>query len=52
MKAFPSLKKLRAAQQEDIEKVPGIGPSLAASIVEVVHTHGGGVNMTTGEILT
>ncbi|MFL6089170.1 MAG: excinuclease ABC subunit UvrC [Aeromicrobium sp.] len=53
MKAFGSVKKIRAATVEDVAKVPGIGRATAESIVSqlVRTTPGPGVNMATGEIV-
>jgi excinuclease ABC subunit C len=50
---FGSLKKLRAATVEEVTAVPGIGPQLAAAIVDTVGSGGDApaVNVTTGEIL-
>ena len=52
-KAFPSLKKLRAASLEDLAELPGIGPSTAAAIVAaLIHDVPGVVtNTATGEIV-
>ncbi|HOQ53661.1 MAG TPA: helix-hairpin-helix domain-containing protein, partial [Micropruina sp.] len=49
---FGSMKKLRAASVDELAQVPGIGPRLAAAILEamaepVAET----VNLTTGEVL-
>ncbi|MEO6998308.1 MAG: excinuclease ABC subunit UvrC, partial [Terracoccus sp.] len=54
LRAFGSVKRLRAASAEDIMAVNGIGPSLASAIV--THLAEGGppepaVNLTTGEVL-
>ena len=52
---FGSVSKIRAAGEEEIAQVPGIGPALAATIV--VHLRAGAeatpptVNLSTGEIL-
>ena len=52
LKHFGSLKKLRAAAPEDLAQVPGIGPRLAAVIVEALAEPAGeAVNLTTGEVL-
>lgn len=49
---FGSLKKLRAASVDDIGKVPGFGPVLAAAVVAALGSQEPGVaiNMTTGEV--
>ncbi|MFC6707235.1 excinuclease ABC subunit UvrC [Flexivirga alba] len=54
LREFGSVKRLRAASVEQIEAVPGIGPTLAAT----VHSHlreddatTPAVNLTTGEVL-
>ena len=51
-KAFPTLTKLRAAQEADIAAVPGIGPKVAAAIVAALKgdAPGASVNVMTGEI--
>ncbi len=53
LKHFGSVKKVRAASAAEIAEVPGIGPKLAATIVESLVNNGqnGGVNVTTGELL-
>ncbi|MDQ2757443.1 MAG: excinuclease ABC subunit UvrC [Actinomycetota bacterium] len=55
LKAFGSVKKLRAATVEEVEQVPGIGPSLAATVVARLRaddaTRTPAVNLTTGEVL-
>jgi excinuclease ABC subunit C len=51
MKAFPSLKKLRAASEEEIAQVPGFGPGLAAKVADVVRDKPDAINLTTGEIV-
>jgi excinuclease ABC subunit C len=53
LKAFGSVKKLRAASAEDIANVPGIGPATAESIVAALagDTPAPAVDMATGEIL-
>jgi len=52
---FGSVKRLRAATPEEIQEVPGIGPSLATAIVVALArdtaTKPASVNVTTGEIL-
>ena len=51
---FGSVKKIPAATAEEIAQVPGIGPALAATIVERLHAQQAqqpAVNLTTGEIL-
>src|SRR5690625_399019 len=37
LRGLGSVKKIRAASVEEIQTVPGIGPSLAATIVETLH---------------
>ena len=54
LKAFGSVKRVRAAGADDLQAVPGIGPALASAIV--THLAGAGpgeptVNVTTGEVL-
>jgi len=51
MRAFGSLKKLRQATVDEIEQVPGFGPSLAQAVVEAVKLKPEAINLTTGEIL-
>ena len=56
LKEFGSVKKLRAASVQDLQRVPGIGPALAVSVHEQLASKSGeanapAVNMTTGEIL-
>ncbi|MDR0782230.1 MAG: excinuclease ABC subunit C, partial [Propionibacteriaceae bacterium] len=51
LKAFPSLKALRAASADEIALVPGFGPRLAAAVVEAVAKKPEAINLTTGEIL-
>jgi excinuclease ABC subunit C len=55
VKHFGSLKKLRAAEVEEIARVPGIGPQTAAAIKDAVtrangHTGAQAVNTATGEL--
>ncbi len=55
MKHFGSFKKLRAATEDEVAEVPGIGPRIAAAIVEVVAEAGRSgqtvaVNTATGEV--
>ena len=55
VKHFGSLKKLRAAEVEEIAQVPGIGPRTASAIKDAVartsgQTDGETVNTATGEI--
>jgi excinuclease ABC subunit C len=55
VKHFGSLKKLRAAEADEIAQVPGIGPRTAAAIKDAVermgsHTGRQTVNTATGEI--
>ena len=51
-KAFPSLTKLRAADEAGIAAVPGIGPKMAATIASALRSDSPGpsVNVMTGEI--
>jgi excinuclease ABC subunit C len=55
MTRFGSLKRLRAADADQIAEVPGIGPRTAAAIVAALHRDDApaapAVNMTTGEVL-
>ncbi|HVK44312.1 MAG TPA: excinuclease ABC subunit UvrC [Micropruina sp.] len=52
LKHFGSLKKLRAAAPDELAQVPGIGPRLAATIVEALAAPAAeAVNLTTGEVL-
>jgi len=55
LKAFGSVKRLRAASVEEVGQVPGIGPSLAATVVQRLGadtaTRTPAVNLTTGEVL-
>jgi excinuclease ABC subunit C len=57
LKHFGSLKRLRAATAEEVQEVPGIGPTTAAVIVATLHrpsdqaTSLPPVNVATGEIL-
>lgn len=51
-KHFGSMKKIRAADANELAQVKGIGPKLAQTIRESLEgTSSGAVNMTTGEIL-
>jgi len=56
MKHFGSFKKLRTASAEEVAEVPGIGPTIAAAIVDVVAEAGRSgqtvaVNTATGEVI-
>ncbi|MGD9955895.1 MAG: excinuclease ABC subunit UvrC [Candidatus Nanopelagicales bacterium] len=53
LRQFTSLKRLRAASAEELATVPGIGPTLAAAVVEALAADAPApaVNVTTGEIL-
>jgi excinuclease ABC subunit C len=55
VKHFGSLRKLRAAEVDEIAQVPGIGPRTATAIKDAVERAGGqtgrqAVNTATGEI--
>lgn len=48
---FGSIKRLREASVEEIAKVPGFGPKLAATVQQAVAgTAGEAINVTTGEV--
>lgn len=53
IKHFGSVKKLRAASEDDIGSVPGIGPQLAATVFSALaaETVAPAVNTATGEII-
>ena len=53
LKHFGSVRKVREANVEEIAAVPGVGPKLAATILDAVAQSGqnGGINVTTGELL-
>jgi excinuclease ABC subunit C len=55
MRRFGSLKRLRAADADEIAEVSGIGPRTAAAIVTALHRDDAAppsaVNVTTGEVL-
>ncbi len=53
LRAFGSVKRVRAAEVDEIQQVPGIGPALAGTIHQALHTEPGSpsVDATTGEIL-
>jgi excinuclease ABC subunit C len=55
LRHFGSVKKVRAASEEQIREVPGIGPSLAATIAQTLAAQAAqsvpAVNVTTGEVL-
>jgi excinuclease ABC subunit C len=54
LRQFGSLKRLRAASLEEIESVPGIGPTIAQAVLDALASAtppAPGVNVTTGEIL-
>ena len=52
LRAFGSVKKIRAAGVADLMAVPGIGPALAQVILDTLGTPGApAVNVTTGELL-
>ncbi|MDF1487880.1 excinuclease ABC subunit UvrC [Tessaracoccus caeni] len=49
---FGSLRKLRAASEDEIAQVPGFGPTLAKAVKEAVAGTGGeAINLTTGEVI-
>jgi excinuclease ABC subunit C len=51
---FGSLKKLRAATEDEIAAVPGMGPQLARAVVQALAERdtAPAINATTGEILS
>jgi excinuclease ABC subunit C len=54
LKAFGSLKRLRAASAEELATVPGIGPTLAATIAAQLASDRAdvpAVNLSTGEVI-
>ncbi|MCL2784531.1 MAG: excinuclease ABC subunit UvrC [Propionibacteriaceae bacterium] len=51
LKAFGSLKKLRAASVEEIALVPGFGPGLAAGVAQAVRVKDEAINLATGELI-
>ena len=51
LRAFGTLKQLRAATAEEIAQVPGFGPGLAQAVVEAVRDKPDAINLTTGEVL-
>ena len=54
LRTFGSVKKLRAASVEEIQAVPGIGPTLAAAVLTALAAPdeaAPAVNLTTGEVL-
>ena len=53
LQQFGSLKKLRAAGVEEIATVPGIGPTIAQSVIDTLMATApvAGVNVSTGEII-
>ncbi len=53
LRQFGSLKRLRAASVEELESVPGIGPTVAQAVVDALAASAPApaVNVTTGEIL-
>jgi excinuclease ABC subunit C len=55
LRHFGSVKKVRGASEEQIREVPGIGPSLAATIAQTLAAQAAqsvpAVNVTTGEVL-
>lgn len=52
IKAYPSMKKLRAASAEEIAELPGFGIKTAEGIVDALaaEPEGQSINMTTGEV--
>ena len=56
LRHFGSVKRLKEASLEQIREVPGIGPTLAATIHVTVHDPATqtapAIDMTTGEMLT
>ncbi|HET8600255.1 MAG TPA: excinuclease ABC subunit UvrC [Segeticoccus sp.] len=57
LKHFGSVKKIRLADVEEIQQVPGIGPALAESVHRALGEEGSdaaqpAVNVTTGEVLS
>ncbi|MFN8148897.1 MAG: excinuclease ABC subunit UvrC [Candidatus Nanopelagicales bacterium] len=53
LRQFGSLKRLRAASLEELESVPGIGPTVAQAVLDALAASAPApaVNVTTGEIL-
>jgi len=53
LRQFGSLKRLRAATVDELESVPGIGPTVAQAVVDALAASAPApaVNVTTGEIL-
>jgi excinuclease ABC subunit C len=55
LRHFGSVKRLKEAPVEQIQEVPGIGPTLAQTIAVALHVPGPdaepAVNVTTGEVL-
>ncbi|MFN8156655.1 MAG: excinuclease ABC subunit UvrC [Candidatus Nanopelagicales bacterium] len=53
LRQFGSLKRLRAASLEELESVPGIGPTVAQSVLDALAASAPApsVNVTTGEIV-
>ena len=53
LRQFGSLKRLRAASVEELESVPGVGPTVARAVVAALasSTPEPAINTTTGEIL-
>jgi excinuclease ABC subunit C len=53
LRQFTSLKRLRAATAEELATVPGIGPTLAAAVVEALAADAPApaINVSTGEIV-
>ncbi|WP_420175702.1 excinuclease ABC subunit UvrC [Luteococcus sp. OSA5] len=53
LKHFGSLRKLRAATEEEIALVPGFGPKLAAAVSQALaeQSPGEAINVTTGEVV-
>jgi len=51
MRAFGSMKKLRAASVDEIAQVPGFGPALAQAVARAVQDQPEAINLTTGEVV-
>ena len=53
LRQFGSLKRLRAASLEELESVPGIGPTVAQAVLDALAASAPApaINVTTGEIV-